>query len=300
MKADFHFTINAVGLQHFSQLNQTVISALLQVKLNLMSLLIVKNISKSFASQKAVREVSFTLNPAEIVGLAGESGCGKTTVARLLVGLEKLDTGEVLLNRDKLAFGSNRDKAIRRKIQMVFQNTLGSFNPRHTIASSIAQPLLVHQIVQSNDELKDKIHELLALVGLDESLADRFPHQISGGQIQRAAIARAIACKPDLLIADEPTSALDVSIRAQILHLLKQLRDKTQLSCLIVSHDLLSLGFVADRILVMKEGAITEEGPPKQILSTPKQTYTQRLIAAIPSLKPEDKTFEKYKTFLKS
>lgn len=263
-----------------------------------MNLLNIENISKSFAGQKAVCEASFNIKAGEIVALAGESGCGKTTLARIIAGLEVPDFGKLILNGQEINFEEKRKRPIRRKIQMVFQNALGSFNPRHTIGDSLQQPLLIHEMVENKEQLKSRITELMNLVGLEEELINRFPHQVSGGQIQRAAIARAIACKPDLLIADEPTSALDVSIRAQILRLFKELREKTGLSCLVVSHDLPSLGFLADRILVMYKGSIVESGATQNVLSSPKEQYTKRLIAAIPSLNPADKTFEKFKAFV--
>jgi peptide/nickel transport system ATP-binding protein len=184
---------------------------------------------------------------------------------------------------------------------MIFQNTLASFNPRMTIGDSIAQPIIEHNILLSQNllnqdinNIQKEINRLLDSVGLEIELANRFPHQVSGGQIQRAAIARAIACKPTILIADEPTSALDVSIRLQVLELFKKLRETQELTIIVITHDLPSLKYLADRIFVMYNGEIIESGETNLILSSPKQAYTKRLISAIPSLNPQDKTFEKF------
>jgi ABC-type oligopeptide transport system ATPase subunit len=185
-----------------------------------------------------------------------------------------------------------RPKALKKQIQMIFQNALGSFNPRQTIQDSLKQPLIEHKIV--TNDIDQEINDLLLSVGLEAQLKNRFPHQVSGGQIQRAAIARAIACKPSLLIADEPTSALDVSVRAYVLELFKELKKNKNLSLLIITHDLMSLKNLASRVYVMHNGQIVESGQTTDILNNPKQLYTQRLIAAIPSLNPADQTFKNF------
>lgn len=260
-----------------------------------MSLLKLQNIVKSYNGKLALDEVDLEVKQGEIVGLAGESGSGKSTLARIITGAEAPDSGSMELLSEAINLKSQRLKVQKKKIQMVFQNAAGSFNPKFSLKSSIKQPLIEHNLSSSGQELQEKILQIAESVRLEKELLERLPHQVSGGQIQRAAIARAIACDPNLLIADEPTSALDVSIRGQILKLFKSLTKQKNISCLVISHDLPSLRFLADRIYVMYKGKIVETGPTQQVLDNPKETYTKKLIAAIPSLNPDDKTFEYFK-----
>ncbi|MDX1920556.1 MAG: ABC transporter ATP-binding protein [Candidatus Caenarcaniphilales bacterium] len=260
-----------------------------------MTLLKLENIVKTYNGKFALAGVDLEVKPGEIVGLAGESGSGKSTLARIITGAEPPDSGSMQLMSEAVDLNNQREKLHKRKIQMVFQNALGSFNPKFRLRSSIQQPLIEHKISSSAEDLENKILQILESVSLEKELLNRFPHQVSGGQIQRAAIARAIACEPNLLIADEPTSALDVSIRSQILKLFKNLTLQKNISCLVISHDLPSLRFLADRIYVMYKGKIVEAGLTAKVLDDPKESYTKRLIAAIPSLNPDDKTFERFK-----
>ncbi len=259
----------------------------------------IKNLNKKFQNQTVLNNINFDIESRQVLALAGESGCGKSTIAKILAGLLIADSGKFSLNENNFSLVNTRLKPQRKKIQLIFQNSLASFNPKYTIYQSLSWPLEEYEIIKKPIEIKDKIAELFELVGLNDlNLMNRFPHQLSGGQIQRAAIARAISCEPDLLIADEPTSALDVSIRSQILSLFKKLTLQKNFACLIISHDLLSLKNLADRICIMQEGEIIERGITKDILNNPQKKYTQKLMAAIPSLNPEDQTFYKFVNYL--
>ncbi len=248
-----------------------------------------ENINKQFGSSYVLKEVNLEIGIGQIIGLVGESGCGKTTFARIIAGLETALGGNLFLENINLLAEEKRSKKLKQKIQMIFQNAAGSFNPKYKIIDSLKQASVEHNLPFEPEALFEQI-------GLSLDLKDRFPHELSGGQMQRAAIARAIACKPSLLIADEPTSALDVSIRRHILNLIKDLRAKQNLSCLIITHDLPSLKGLADYVYVMNNGSIVESGTTEQILNCPQESYTKRLIMAIPSINPADKTFEKFKT----
>lgn len=234
---------------------------------------------------KAVDGVSFELHRGETLGVVGESGSGKTTVARVIAGLQKATDGTVALDG---------------KVGMVFQDPLGSLNPRMTVRATLAEAIsrapavsrLPSRVLPGEDvrrETRDVV-ALLALVGLDETALDKYPHEFSGGQRQRVCIARAIACQPDLLICDEAVSALDLSIRAQVLDLLAGLKEKLGLSLLFITHDLGVVQHVADRIVVMNHGKIVEEGPCGQVLKFPREEYTRRLIAAVPRMGVASKT----------
>src|SRR3954451_3283009 len=233
----------------------------------------------------AVDDVTFSLRPGTITALVGDSGSGKSTVARLLVRLYDPTNGSILLGDRDVARDKSR-RSIRRyrsQVQMIFQDPFGSLNPAKTIHHHIARPLKIHGIVR-NDEIDARVHELLQTVGLvpPEAVAKKYPHELSGGQRQRVAIARTLAVEPVVLLADEPTSMLDVSIRIGILNLMLKLKEERRIAFLYVTHDLACARYVADDILVMYAGQIVEQGPIEQVLATPLHPYTQLLLAAAP------------------
>jgi peptide/nickel transport system ATP-binding protein len=233
---------------------------------------------------KAVDDVSFTIQKGEILGLVGESGCGKSTVSRCLAGLVPVHSGEILFKGKNLATLPLRDwREVRRDIQMIFQDPYSSLNPRMTIGDMLREPLRTHNIVPAS-KTQAEIKRLLALVHLPADSINRYPHQFSGGQRQRIGIARALSMRPQLLICDESVSALDVSIQAQILNLLKDLQKEFRLTYLFIAHDLSVVHYFSDRVMVMQKGKIIESGTAEQVLKQPKEAYTRQLIEAIPAI----------------
>ena len=229
----------------------------------------------------AVRDASFEIARGETVGLVGESGSGKSTIGRIVAGLIAADGGSVRLKgADLTAPGAFNDVAVRRSVQMVFQDPYGSLNPRHRV-STILTSGLVAQGVPRHQALR-RARELMELVRLDVTALDRYPHEFSGGQRQRLGLARAIAAQPELIIADEPVSALDVSVQDQVLTLLKELKEKLHLSMLFITHDLRVAAQLCDRIVVLQQGAIVEQGTAAQVLQAPAHPYTRQLIDAVP------------------
>jgi len=237
-------------------------------------------------SVHAVDGVSFTIAKGETLGLVGESGCGKSTTARVILGIERQDSGKVTVAgkdvHETLA-GSDKEevKRFRRVMQMIFQNPYASLDPRMTVYDIISEPFLIHRHL-AREEWEAKVYELLAMVGLEEYHAERYPHEFSGGQRQRICIARALAVDPQFIVADEPVSSLDVSIRAQVLKLLSTLQAEKGLTYLYISHDLSSVRQVAHHVAVMYLGKIVEYGKSGQLFGKPLNPYTQALVAAVP------------------
>ena len=236
---------------------------------------------------KAVDGISFTVREGTSLGLVGESGSGKSTIARCILRLEEPTFGRVRFDgSDLIKLSTRKLQQLRARMQIVFQDPYASLNPRMTAHDIVAEPFLIHKIL-SDEELSIRVIELLQLVGMSEEHLYRYPHEFSGGQRQRICIARALALHPRLVILDEPTSALDVSVQAQILNLLDDLQRRLKLTYLLISHDLGVIGYICERVAVIRQGKIVEEGETEQVLVSPKQPYTRDLVAAMPLPDPE-------------
>ena len=233
---------------------------------------------------KAVDGVSFTIDRGETLALVGESGCGKSTVARVICGLYEPSTGAIVFEGADMAISENREK-FRNRFQMIFQDPYASLNPRWRVGKIIAEPILSHNLIEDPARLKKRVDELLTQVGLSPLDAEKFPHEFSGGQRQRISIARALSSNPEFLVCDEPTSALDVSVQAQILNLMKDLQREFGLTYLFISHNLAVVSHISDRVGVMYLGRIVEIAPTRKIFQRPLHPYTQMLQSAIPDLK---------------
>ena len=234
---------------------------------------------------KAVDGLSFDVFRGETVGLVGESGCGKSTLGRAILQLIERSAGTVEydgVSLDKLSFSER--KALRRKMQIVFQDPYSSLNPRITVGEAILEPLRSHHLLDNDSQRRERVRELMHQVGLSEEWFNRYPHEFSGGQRQRVCIARALVLQPELVICDESVSALDVSVQAQVLNLLNDLKEHYGYTYIFITHDLSVVKFFSDRIMVMEKGRIVEEGPSDQLFANPQHPYTQRLLAAIPRL----------------
>ena len=227
--------------------------------------------------------MSFDLYPGETLGLVGESGCGKSTITRALVNLDTPSGGDIRYKgRSILGLNPKELRDLRKQIQLVFQDPYAALHPLKYIGDAIAEPLYVHGLVKGKDAQKQRVLQLFEQVGLGAELYHRYPHQLSGGQRQRVVIARALATEPQLLLLDESVAALDISVQAQVLNLLNDLKERLKLSYLFISHDLNLVKYMADRILVMQKGILVEEGEADELYFHPQQPYTKELIKALP------------------
>lgn len=249
-----------------------------------------KSILGTEQSVHAVNNVSLNIQKGEILAIAGESGCGKSTLAKTIMKLIASNSGEILFNGQNILKYKTRDenKNFYKKVQMIFQNPYSSLNPKMKISEILKEPLLINTKYNQN-EIQNIVEENLKKVGIEKSALKLYPHEFSGGQRQRIAIARSLILNPEFIIADEPVSALDVSIQAQIINLLKQLKDDYNLTFLFISHDLSVIKYISDRIAIMYLGEIVEIGKTEEIFKSPKHPYTMALLSAVPELYPENK-----------
>lgn len=239
----------------------------------------------------AVNGISFDINRGEVFSIVGESGCGKSTTARTIIKLLEPKSGEIIFNGENITNLSNTEmKAYRDKMQMIFQDPYASLNPRQKVIDIIMEPMLFHEIETTRDKAREKALGILEKVGIRREQADRYPHQFSGGQRQRIGIARALAVEPEFIVADEPVSALDVSIQAQILNLLMDIKEEFQFSYLFIAHDLSVVKHISDRLAVMYLGKIVEMGSREHIFENFRHPYTQALFSAIPKLSGSNMT----------
>ena len=245
-------------------------------------------LSRVVGHVKAVDDVSFTIRKGETLGLVGESGCGKTTTGRCILQLEHATAGEILYDgRNLIALDRQSMLTLRQKIQVIFQDPYSSLNPRMKIGDIIAEPMKVHRTEPDKAARRARVAELLRLCGLDPRFADRYPHEMSGGQRQRVGIARALSVRPEFIICDEAISALDVSIQAQIINLLEDLRDEFGLTYLFIAHDLSVVRHLCHRVAVMYLGKLVELADCDELYGNPMHPYTQALLAAVPVPDPE-------------
>ncbi len=234
---------------------------------------------------QAVKEVSFSIRRGEIMGLIGESGCGKSTLGRTILRLHEPTAGRVIFDgADVTALSDDQMKAMRRRMQIIFQDPYASLNPRRTVEEIVGLPLRLHGLASGREDLRAKTAAIVEKVGLKSAHLDRYPHQFSGGQRQRIGIARALVSHPEFIVCDEPVSALDVSIQAQIIQLLTELKQEMGLTYLFISHDISVIGYLSDRVAVMYLGEIVELGSAEAVLSNPRHPYTQSLMSAVPEV----------------
>ncbi len=253
----------------------------------------IKGVSKGFNIKgagllRAVSDVTLDIHEGEILGLVGESGCGKTTLGRTIKALYPVDEGSILFEEEDITHLKGEGaRRYARSAQMIFQDPYSSLNPRMTVAELVGEGPVIHKLITSKKELNDRVFSLLEMVGLNREHASRFPHEFSGGQRQRIGIARALALDPRFLVCDEPISALDVSIQAQVINLFKELKDRLNLTYLFVAHDLAMVKYISDRVAVMYLGRIVEIAPSKELYRNPVHPYTQFLLSAIPIPDPK-------------
>ena len=240
-------------------------------------------VQRKVADIKAVDDLSFFVRRGETLGLVGESGCGKTTTGRCILQLYRPTAGSILFEGRDLCTMKGRDlRAMRRQMQVIFQDPYSSLNPRMTAGNIIGEPLIIHGLSKGRQQYRERVAELLSVVGLNASMADRFPHEFSGGQRQRIGVARALAVNPQFIICDEPVSALDVSIQAQIVNLLEDLQEQFNLTYLFIAHDLSVVRHISDRVAVMYLGHIVEIASRTDIYANPLHPYTKALLSAVP------------------
>ncbi len=248
-------------------------------------------LARTVGAVKAVDGVSFEVRRGETLGIVGETGSGKSTTARLVMRLLDATSGQVRFEgKDITRLRGAPLKAVRREMQMIFQDPYSSLNPRKTVGSIVAEPFAIHGLEGDRAQRRRRVQGLLETVGMSPEHYNRYPHEFSGGQRQRIGVARALALEPKLLIADEPVSALDVSIQAQVLNLLRELQRRLGLTLLFISHDLSVVRYMCDRIAVMLEGKIVELGPGEQIFSAPTHPYTRELLASVPGARADRRT----------
>jgi oligopeptide transport system ATP-binding protein len=243
---------------------------------------------KVVATVKAVDDVSFSLRPGETLGLVGESGCGKTTTGRCILQLEKPTAGEIIFEGEDLSKLDRKGlSAKRERMQVIFQDPYSSLNPRMKVGSIIGEPMKVHGILPDRKQRRERVAELLSVCGLNPKFMDRYPHEMSGGQRQRVGIARALALNPQFIVCDEAVSALDVSIQAQVINLLEDLREKFNLSYLFIAHDLSVVRHLCHRVAVMYLGKLVELADSDELFDHPRHPYTKALLEAVPIPDPE-------------
>ena len=250
-------------------------------------LLEVKNLKKYFKTNRgllhAVDDITISIETGKTLGVVGESGCGKTTFGRVLLGLIEATDGEIIFNGRDVRKASGRSwKELRKEMQLIFQDPMASLDPRYTVFDCIAEPLKIFKVCRKKAELIERVNALMQVVGLDESMTDRFPHELDGGRRQRVGIARALALSPKFIVCDEPVSALDVSIQAQILNLLQDLQKTQNLTYVFITHDMSVVKHISDTIMVMYLGKVVELCGSKTLFQKPLHPYTKGLLAAIP------------------
>ncbi len=245
-------------------------------------------IQRQVGAVQAVDDLSFTISKGETLGLVGESGCGKTTAGRTMLGLYPVTGGKVTIDGHDVHAAKGRElMAIRRKAQIIFQDPFASLNPRWTVSAIVSEPIRVHRLIPSPEERAERVKQLLELVGLNPRLINRFPHEFSGGQRQRIGVARALASDPLFIVCDEPISALDVSIQAQVVNLLEDLQDKFELTYLFIAHDLSMVRHICTRVAVMYLGVMVELAARDDLYENPLHPYTQSLLSAVPVPDPK-------------